>query len=129
MEELNLKCYAHLGDAVYELFVREKIIYLTTNLARMHKINTSLVRASFQCQLIDVLEPYLNEQEIDLIRRGRNIPSSSKRKTNQALHRLSTGFEVLIGYLHINDKERLLKIFKIISDYIDSKDHIVGDSF
>ncbi len=129
MEDLNLKCYAHLGDAVYELFIREKIVYLTSNLARMHKINTSLVRASFQCQLLGVLEPYLNEKELDLVRRGRNLPSTSKRKTNQALHRIATGLEVLIGYLHLNDRERLLKLFKIISEYIDSKDHIVGDSF
>jgi len=120
MEELNLKCYAHLGDAVYELFVREKVILLTSNLARMHKINTSLVRASFQCELLNVIGPYL-------IRRGRNLPSSSSRKTNQALHRIATGFEVLIGYLHLHDRERLLKIFKLISDYIDSKDHIVTD--
>lgn len=129
MEELNLKCYAHLGDAVYELFIREKIIYLTSNMARMHKINTMLVRASFQCQLLNVLEPYLNEHEADLVRRGRNLPTTSKRKTNQALHRIATGFEVLIGYLHLHDKERLLKLLKVVSDYIDTKDHIVGDSF
>lgn len=126
MEELNLKCYAHLGDAVYEVFVREKVILLTSNLSKMHKINTSLVRASFQCQLLDVLAPYLTEKENDLIRRGRNLPSSSARKINQSLHRLATGFEVLIGYLHLHDRERLLKIFKLISDYIDSKDHYVN---
>lgn len=125
MEELNLKCYAHLGDAVYEVFVREKIILLTTNMSRMHKINTSLVRASFQCELLNVIGPYLTEKEADLIRRGRNLPQSSSRKHNQSLHRIATGFEVLIGYLHINDRERLLYIFKLISDYIDSKDHIV----
>lgn len=125
MEDLNLKCYAHLGDAVYELFVREKIILLTTNMARMHKINTSLVRASFQCELLNVIGSYLTETEKDLIRRGRNLPQNSSRKHNQSLHRIATGFEVLIGYLHLNDRERLLYIFKLISDYIDSKDHIV----
>ncbi len=125
MEELNLKCYAHLGDAVYEVFIREKVILLTSNLGRMHKINTALVRASFQCELLDVIGPYLTEKEQDLIRRGRNIPTSSSRRVNQSLHRLSTGFEVMIGYLHLHDRERLLKIFKLISDYIDSKDHIV----
>lgn len=125
MEELNLKCYAHLGDAVYEVFIREKVILLTSNLGRMHNINTALVRASFQCELLDVIGPYLTEKEQDLIRRGRNIPTSSSRRVNQSLHRLSTGFEVMIGYLHLHDRERLLKIFKLISDYIDSKDHIV----
>ncbi len=127
MEELNLKCYAHLGDAVYEVFIREKIIFITSNLSKMHKINTKLVRASFQCELLDMLEPHLTEKENDLIRRGRNIQISSARKINQSLHRLATGFEVLIGYLHLHDRERLLKIFKIISDYIDSKDHLVNE--
>lgn len=127
MEELNLKCYAHLGDAVYEVFIREKIILITSNLSKMHRINTKLVRASFQCELLDMLEPHLTEKESDLIRRGRNIQISSARKINQSLHRLATGFEVLIGYLHLHDRERLLKIFKIISDYIDSKDHLVNE--
>ena len=125
MEDLNLKCYAHLGDAVYELFVREKIILLTTNMARMHKIKKSLVRASFQFELLNVIGSYLTETEKDLIRTRRNLPQNSSRKHNQSLHRIATGFEVLIGYLHLNDRERLLYIFKLISDYIDSKDHIV----
>lgn len=125
MEELNLKCYAHLGDAVYEVFVREKVILLSSKLSRMHKINTALVRASFQCELLEMLDPYLTEQENDLIRRGRNIQTSSARRINQKLHRLATGFEVLIGYLHLHNRERLLKLFKLISDYIDSKDHTI----
>lgn len=126
MDELNLKCYAHLGDAVYEVFIREKVILLTTNMARMHKINTALVRASFQCELLNAIGPYMTEHEADLVRRGRNL-SSSSRRSNQALHRIATGFEVLIGYLHLHDRERLLKIFQLISNYIDTKDHIVTD--
>ena len=125
MEEMNLRNYAYLGDAVWELFVREKIILLTTNMDRMHKINTSLVRASFQCEILNMLDPYLTEKEQDLVRRGRNLPLNSTKKHNQVLHRIATGFEVLVGYLHLNDRERLLYIFKLISDYIDSKDHIV----
>ena len=118
MEAPNLKGYAHLGDAVYEVFVREKVIFLTSQLAKMHKINTTLVCAVFQCKLLDVLEPYLSEQEQDLVRRGRNIQISSARKVSQKHHRLATGFEALIGYLYLNNKERLLFIFKIIDEYI-----------
>ena len=68
MEELNINCKAHLGDAVYELSVREKVILLTSILARMHKINTSLVRASFQCELLNEIGPFLTEKDADLIR-------------------------------------------------------------
>jgi ribonuclease-3 family protein len=121
METLNLKGYAHLGDAVYEVFVREKIIFLTSKLAKMHKINTSLVCAAFQCELLDVLQNHLTENEIDIVRRGRNIQISSARKISQKLHRLATGFEALIGYLYLNDKERLSFVFKIIDDYINTK--------
>ena len=118
MQELNIKCYAHLGDAVYEVFIREKIVFLSSKLSTMHKLNTSFVCASFQCELLDVLDVYLTDREKDLVRRGKNIPSNS-RKQNQPLHRVSTGFEVLIGYLHLHEKKRLLEIFKLISDYID----------
>ena len=121
MKHLNLKCYAHLGDAVYELFVREKVILLTSKLSKMHKINTNLVRASFQCELVEFLEEYITEEEKELVRRGRNIQTSSARKIDQNLHRIATGFEVLIGYLHLNSPERLSEIFKLISDYIETK--------
>ena len=125
MENLNLKCYAHLGDAVYELFIREKIILLTSRLAKMHKVNTALVRASFQCELVEFLEQYITDEEKNLIRRGRNIQNSSARKIDQNLHRIATGFEVLIGYLHLNSPERLKEIFKLISNYIESKNDIL----
>lgn len=126
MENLNLKCYAHLGDAVYELFVREKIIFLTSKLSKMHKINTELVRASFQCELVEILEPYINDEEKDLVRRGRNIQTSSARKIDQNLHRIATGFEVLIGYLHLNNPKRLQEIFDIITEHIDSKETVIN---
>lgn len=118
MEEMNLKCCAHLGDGVYELHIREKIIYLTTNLSKLHEINISLVRASYQCELLEYLEPYLNDKEKELIRRGRNIPSSSARKINQSLHRLATGFEVIIGYLYLYDKTRLNELWALIDKRI-----------
>lgn len=118
MEEMNLKGCAHLGDAVYELYIREKVIYKTPNLARLHKLNTDLVNAAYQCGLLEYLEPHLNEEEKEIVRRGRNIPSSSARRINQSLHRIATGFEALIGYLYLYNKERLDEIFKITDEKI-----------
>ncbi len=121
MKDLNLKCYAHLGDAVYEVYIREKVILLTSNLAKLHKINTSLVCAAFQCELVDYLEPYLTESEKDMLRRGRNIQTSSARRINQSLHRIATGFEVLIGYWYLNDRPRLQEVFELIDKNLASK--------
>ncbi len=120
MEEMNIKGCAHLGDAVYELYIREKIIYKTPNLARLHKLNTNLVNAAYQRDLLEFLEPYLNENEKEIVRRGRNIPSSSARRINQSLHRIATGFEALIGHLYLYNKERLDEIFRIADEKINA---------
>ena len=46
--ELNLRNYAHIGDAVWEVFVREKIIYKTQNSKTMHKLTIERVNGEFQ---------------------------------------------------------------------------------
>ena len=120
MEEMNLKGCAHLGDAVYELYIREKVIYKTPNLARLHKLNTNLVNAQYQCDLLEFLEPYLTEEEKEIVRRGRNIPATAARRINQSLHRIATGFEALVGHLYLYDKERLGEIFRIADEKVNA---------
>lgn len=120
MEEMNLKGCAHLGDAVYELYIREKVIYKTPNLAKLHKLNTNLVNAQYQCDLLEFLEPYLTEEEKEIVRRGRNIPSSSARRINQSLHRIATGFEAIVGHLYLYKKERLDEIFRIADEKVNA---------
>lgn len=109
--ELNLKNYAHIGDAVWEVFVREKIIYKTGNSKTMHKLTIEKVNGEFQSELLSKLEPFLTAEEKELIRRAKNIPTSSARKISHAIHSSATGFEVLIGYNYINNKERLNEIY------------------
>ena len=117
--ELNLQAYAHLGDAVYELFVREKIVYLTPKPNKMHKYTTSLVCAAYQAELLNKLLPELTEDEQELIRRARNLSLTQNKKTNQLIHRQATALEVLIGYLYINDNSRYSDILEKISANFD----------
>lgn len=44
MEEMHLRNYAYLGDAVWELFIREKTVKLTDNSKKLHEITTSKVK-------------------------------------------------------------------------------------
>ena len=81
MQELNIKNYAHIGDAVYEVFIRERTIMMTSNLQRLHKLTVGFVNAKFQTELLEKLMPSLTEQELELARRARNIPTSSSRTT------------------------------------------------
>ena len=107
VEELNLKNYAHLGDAVWEVFVRNFVIHKTTNSKLMHKMTTDRVNASFQKQMLELITDSLTEEELELARRGRNLPIPVARRTIQHDYRLATAFEVLIGFWYLHAKERL----------------------
>ncbi len=116
---LNLKNYAHIGDAVWEIFVRKYVIYKTSNSKIMHKMTTDRVNAHFQKSMLDFLYSYLTDEEIELVRRARNLSIPVARKSIQADYRMATAFEVLCGYWYINDQDRLNKIFSILSSVDD----------
>ena len=97
-ETLNLKNYAHIGDSVWEVFVRTYTIYKTSNSKLLHKITTERVNATFQKDMLNLLMPNLTEDEQELARRARNLPIPVGRRSIQADYRQATAFEVLIGY-------------------------------
>ncbi|MCM1265196.1 MAG: hypothetical protein NC200_03270 [Candidatus Gastranaerophilales bacterium] len=107
MEELNLRNYAHIGDAVWELFVRKYTVYKTQNLKNLHKLTTDRVKSSYQAFLLNFLDEFLTEEEHELARRARNCPIPVARKNNQAEYRLATAFEALVGYWYLEDETRL----------------------
>ncbi len=68
MEEINLKNYAYLGDAVWELFVREKTIFQTQNAEKLHKITTDKVKAKAQHDLLMQIQEKLSDDELEIMR-------------------------------------------------------------
>ncbi len=106
-EELALKNYAHIGDAVWEVFVRDYVIQKTSNSKLLHKMTTDRVNATFQMNMLEFITSDLTEAEQDLARRARNLPIPVGRKSIQHDYRLATAFEVLIGYWYKQDAERL----------------------
>lgn len=119
MQELNIKNYAHVGDAVYEVFVRERTILMTSNLKRLHQLTVGFVNAKFQTELLEKLMPSLTEQEIELARRARNIPTSSSRRIDRALHSTATSLEVVLGYNYVHNKDRFSEICSLMETFID----------
>lgn len=106
---MNLRNYAYIGDAVWELFIREKTVRITENSKLLHKITTEKVKASFQAELLHNME--LNEREQDIARRARNLPIPVGRRSNQLEYRQATAFETLIGWWYYEDKAKLDKFF------------------
>lgn len=110
---IHLRNYAHLGDAVWEIFVREYVVFKAQNSKTLHKMTTDRVNAEFQKNVLDFLMPSLTCEEQDLARRGRNLPIPIGRKSIQQNYRKATALEVLIGYWYLHDKDRLNNIFDI----------------
>lgn len=108
---------AFFGDSVYEVMVRRLVVTThQTNAGRMHDMAVERVRASYQSEAVNVLEPLLTEREADILRRGRNaggisVPKSAKPSE----YRRATGFEALFGYLALTgQQERLEYLFGAI---------------
>ncbi len=119
MDELKLSSYAYLGDALYELFIREKIIHKAHKINILHKITTSLVCAQYQAKLLLSLQKELTEDELEITRRARNIPLTACKRDNQAIHRQATSFEALLGFLYLNNKQRYNEILAYINNFIN----------
>ena len=115
-EIMPLRNYAHIGDAVWEVFVRDYTILQTSNSKLLHKITTDRVKESFQKYMLEFISPNLTEEEHELARRGRNLPIPVARRSIQHEYRQATAFEVLIGVWYLHDKPRLDEILAKIKD-------------
>lgn len=112
MTEMNLRHYAYLGDAVWELFIREHTIYQTPKAEILHKLTTAKVKASYQAELLNTIENELTKEESDITRRARNLPVPAARRSNQSEYRQATAFEALIGWWYLNNKPKLENFLK-----------------
>ena len=112
---MNLKQLSFLGDAVFELMVREYLI--SENVVKLNDLQNltlSYVTAKRQAFFVKELDKsgFLNEYEKDLIRRGRNVKTHKSPKNCDVItYKLSTAFEILVGYLYLKDKKRLNELF------------------
>ena len=119
---INVIALAYLGDAIYEVYIRESLIRLgSVRVEELQKKAVFYVSAKGQASILKRLldENKLTSEEIDIVKRGRNYKRSSHPKHTDILtYKLSTGFETLIGYLYLSkNEERLAEIF----DYIEVK--------
>lgn len=101
---------AFVGDAVYSLFIREKLIFETDcKTGRLNKLATNSVNACAQSEFIKEILPLLTEEELGVFKRARNAKKSTKAKhATVAEYNAATGFEALLGYLYLTgDFDRL----------------------
>ncbi len=110
---------AFLGDSVYEMFVRTKILSQGNRPANeLHKIAVGYVKAKAQAVAAHKILETLSEAEIEIYKRGRNTNIHTVPKNaDMADYRHATALEALIGYLYLKgDEERLAEILNLAFD-------------
>ncbi|MBO7344398.1 MAG: Mini-ribonuclease 3 [Clostridia bacterium] len=107
---LNPVVLAFVGDAVYSLYVREKLTFISDSKAgELNKLATSEVNAKAQATFINSIIELLTDDELGVFKRARNAKKTTKAKhASVADYNLATGFEAVLGYLYlIGNYERL----------------------
>ena len=115
---MSLYQLSFLGDAVFELLVREHLIGKNVvKLNELQNLTLDFVTAKRQAHFAEMLvsSGFLSDEEMDILRRGRNLKTRKSPKNCDAVtYKHATGFEVLIGFLYINDRNRLNEVFSFI---------------
>lgn len=113
-KEINTTALAYIGDAVYEIYVREHVLgqelsgmdkNFGAHVDALHKRAIRYVRADGQAKAIKSMlnGGFLSDEEAALVRRARNHKSASKPKNADAMdYKYATAFEALIGFWHLS---------------------------
>lgn len=121
--QYNPLALAFLGDSVYEVMVRERLLLEANQpAAKLHEKKVQLVCAEFQAQAADRILSRLTEDELGVYKRGRNANNTVPRHTAAQDYHKATGLEALFGYLHLMGAEqRLAELFAVcIEDAMSS---------
>lgn len=124
-KSINTTMLAYLGDAVYEVFIREKIVHEQPHDAgRAHHRAVRYVSADGQAKAVKAMESagFLTDEELALYKRARNHRTMSRpQHTDPKTYKMATGFEAILGYLHLKgDPARIKEIAEEAVNIIDS---------
>ena len=110
IKNLNPIVLAFVGDAVYSLFIRERLaFYSDAKTGELNKMATNEVKATAQARFITEIMEILTDDELAVFKRARNAKKTTRAKHASIVeYNLSTGFEAVIGYLYLKgDIDRL----------------------
>ena len=126
LKTISTSALAYLGDCVMEGCVREHLVSLgLSSSARLNAAALDFVRAKKQAEAMLNILPILDEEELSVFKRGRNLGHGSTPKSaTVAEYRSATGMEALFGYLRLAGKEERIKELFTIAYKLDEKTEI-----
>lgn len=114
--QLSPLTLAFIGDTVFDLFVREKLVCDANRpVKKLHNCASKLVNAGAQAKIAEAIFDRFTEQEAAVFKRGRNAHTNhiAKNASNRDYH-YATGLEAVFGFVYLNgDTERLRELFAL----------------
>lgn len=125
-KEVSSLALAYLGDAVLEIYIREYVIRMgKTKIDQLHRSAVKFVNAKAQSLIYDSIQSLLNDDEMVIIRKGRNAKKNIPKNVEMVDYRKSTGVEALLGYLFIKgDHDRIKELVNYIISTIEGSESI-----
>lgn len=105
---LPIQNLAWIGDAVYELYSRQRLVVTgeTPPGKHAHRLSAAFTSAGGQAAAVTRLADFFSQQELELLRRGRNAKGLPR---NSAEYCQATGLEVVVGWLWLSSQHRRLE--------------------
>lgn len=110
LQMISMQTLAFIGDAVYNVYIRT---YLAANsnckAGILHRESIKYVSAKGQSYTIDKIMQFLDDNEVEVYKRGRNTNIQTVSKNVDVVeYKKATGFEALIGFLYLKNEIKRL---------------------
>jgi ribonuclease-3 family protein len=112
LQQISPTALAYLGDAVYELYIRNYYLHPPKRSPMYHRLVVAQVRAETQALHLRSLTPLLNNTELEIVRRGRNAATGRPRRVEPEIYQQATSLETLMGYLYLSNPQRLTELLQ-----------------
>ncbi|MDD4321894.1 MAG: ribonuclease III domain-containing protein [Acidaminococcaceae bacterium] len=125
-KQLNPVILAYIGDAVFSLYVRMRLLPTSAQVRVLHNLGAQMVSAVMQAKAMDILTEELTPEEAAIARRGRNTKSTVPKSASVREYRQGTAWEALVGWLFLSEQEERLgdfldKSFAVIQKAMQDK--------
>lgn len=110
---------AYIGDTIWDLLVRTRLMFMGLNLHHMHETAVKSVNAQAQAAGFRRIEGLLSVEEEAIARRGRNAHARHPAPKNQTAgdYQAATALETLFGYLYLTGQnDRIRELFSKASE-------------
>lgn len=104
---------AYIGDSVHAMIVRLYLLKKNLNVKKMHQLSVQTVCAVNQSNILEKLLPLLTEDELAIVKRGRNAHAhhTGPKSASVSQYAGATGLETLLGFLYVvGNQERLASL-------------------